>query len=55
MCEDIDATVADLVARGVMVEGGIGDQGWGRLCTIRRPGGGPLGVFEPRHPVAAGS
>ncbi len=55
MCDDIDTTVAELTSRGVVVEGGISDQGWGRLCTIRLPGGGPLGVYEPRHPVAAGS
>ena len=34
-----------------------GDQrpGLGRLITLRLPGGGALGVYEPRHPVAAGS
>ena len=42
-----------LTARGVAVEGGISDQGWGRLITLRLPGGGALGVYEPRHPVAA--
>ena len=55
MCDDIDATVAELGARGVVVEGGISDEGWGRLATIRLPGGGALGVYEPRHPVAAGT
>jgi hypothetical protein len=34
-------------------EGGISDEGWGRLTTIRLPGGGALGLYEPRHPVAA--
>jgi catechol 2,3-dioxygenase-like lactoylglutathione lyase family enzyme len=55
LCDDIEATHAALVARGVVVEGGISDQGWGRLITLRLPSGGPLGVYEPRHPVAAGS
>ena len=54
MCDDIEATVADLTERGATVEGGISDQGWGLLTTIRLPGGGPLGLYEPRHPVAAG-
>lgn len=54
MCDDIEATVADLTARGVAVEGGVSDQGWGLLTTIRLPGGGALGLYEPRHPVAAG-
>ncbi|HEY2225933.1 extradiol dioxygenase [Actinomycetospora sp.] len=54
MCDDIEATVADLSARGVVLEGGVSDQGWGLLTTIRLPGGGALGLYEPRHPVAAG-
>jgi catechol 2,3-dioxygenase-like lactoylglutathione lyase family enzyme len=55
LCDDVEATHAELSARGVVVEGGISDQGWGRLITLRLPGGGALGVYEPRHPVAAGS
>jgi hypothetical protein len=54
MCDDIEATVAELSGRGVTTEGGISDQGWGLLTTIRLPGGGSLGLYEPRHPVAAG-
>ena len=55
MCDDIDATVAELDARGVVFEGGISDEGWGRLASVRLPGGGALGVYEPRHPLAAGT
>ena len=55
LCDDIEATYADLTTSGVEVEGEISDQGWGRLITLRLPGGGALGVYEPRHPVAAGS
>lgn len=54
MCDDVEATVEDLAGRGVAVEGGISDQGWGLLTTIRMPGGGALGLYQPRHPVAAG-
>jgi hypothetical protein len=53
MCDDVEATVADLAARGVVLEGGITDQGWGLLTSIRLPGGGSLGLYQPRHPVAA--
>lgn len=52
VCDDVDATVADLRDRGVEFDGGISDQGWGRLATIRLPGGGRLGVYEARHPTA---
>lgn len=54
LCDDAEATLAELTARGVAVEGGISEQGWGRLITLRLPSGGPLGIYEPRHPVAAG-
>ena len=53
MCDDIEATTADLAERGVNVESGISDHGWGLLTSIRLPGGGALGLYEPRHPVAA--
>jgi hypothetical protein len=53
MCDDIAATVADLTERGVVFEGGTEDHGWGVLTTIRLPGGGAIGLYEPRHPVAA--
>jgi hypothetical protein len=53
MCDDIEATIADLAERGVVVEGGVSDRGWGLLTSIRLPGGGTLGLYEPRHPVAA--
>ena len=52
VCDDVDATVADLRARGVVVEGGVSDQGWGRLATILLPGGGRLGIYEAHHPTA---
>jgi hypothetical protein len=52
VCDDIEQTAADLGARGVAVEGAVSDQGWGRLVTIRLPGGGRLGLYEARHPTA---
>ena len=52
VCDDIEATVAELAGRGIVVEGPITDRGWGRLVTIRLPGGGRLGVYEARHPTA---
>lgn len=53
MCDDVEATVADLVARGVEVTPPA-DRGWGLLSTITLPGGGCLGLYEPRHPTAHG-
>src|SRR4051794_4506588 len=52
VCDDVEATVAELTARGVPVEGEITDQGWGRLTSVALPGGGRIGVYEARHPTA---
>src|SRR3954447_1043313 len=52
VCDDIEETVADLERRGVPVDGPVTNQGWGRLATIRLPGGGRLGVYQARHPTA---
>jgi catechol 2,3-dioxygenase-like lactoylglutathione lyase family enzyme len=49
MCDDLEATMADLCAKGVEL-GPVRDQGWGRVTTIALPGGGELGLYEPRHP-----
>jgi hypothetical protein len=54
VCDDVEATAAELTARGVPLEGGVSDQGWGRLTTIRLPGGGRVGLYEARHPTAFG-
>ena len=52
MCDDVETTTAELRGRGVAVDP-VTDQGWGLLTGIRLPGGGTLGLYEPRHPVAA--
>ena len=49
MCDDIEKTVEELRAKGVEL-GDVSDQGWGRLASIKLPGGGELGLYEPRHP-----
>jgi hypothetical protein len=49
MCDDVDATVADLVTKGVEFTEPVTDAGWGRLTRLRLPGGGEVGLYEPRH------
>jgi predicted enzyme related to lactoylglutathione lyase len=49
MCDDVDATVADLVAKGVEFTQPVTQAGWGRLTRLRLPGGGEVGLYEPRH------
>jgi hypothetical protein len=50
MCNDIEATVRELRSSNVECSP-VADEGWGLLTHIRLPGGGKLGLYEPRHPV----
>ena len=51
MCDDIQATLADLRARRVEVAREVSDQGWGLLAAIRLPDGSEFPIYEPRHPL----
>ena len=50
MCDDIRATVAELKARGAEFSRPIAEERWGSVTTIALPGGGELGLYEPKHP-----
>ncbi len=51
MCDDIDATVAELQRKGVEVSRPISEERWGRLTAITMPDGGELHLYEPKHPT----
>ena len=51
MCDDIEATADELRAKGVELSRPVSDEGWGLVTAIRMPGGGELGLYEPRHPT----
>ena len=48
MCDDVDAFVAEMRKRRVGCEP-VHDQGWGLLTQVTLPGGGKLGIYQPRH------
>ena len=50
MCDDIEATVAELAGKGVEFARPVSDEGFGLMTAIKLPGGGELGLYEPRHP-----
>jgi len=52
MCDDVAATIKTLESRNIKCDP-IADQRWGRLTQITLPGGGKLGLYQPRHPIAA--
>jgi predicted enzyme related to lactoylglutathione lyase len=51
MCDDIHATVAELEAKGVEFARAVSDEGFGLMTAFKVPGGGELGLYEPRHPL----
>ena len=51
MCDGIEATVAELEAKGVEFTSPVANQGFGLVTTLRVPGGGELGLYEPAHPT----
>ena len=48
MCDNIKAFVA-LMKKKKINCGPVQDAGWGLLTELTLPGGGKLGVYEPRH------
>ena len=51
MCDDAHKTVDQLRRKGVEFSRPISDEGFGLLTAIKLPGGGELGLYEPRHPT----
>jgi len=48
MCSDIRALTAAMRKRGIEC-GEVEDRGWGLLTQLTLPGGGKLGIYQPRH------
>jgi hypothetical protein len=55
MCDDVHATVEELTSRGAEFAQPISDERFGLVTAIRLPGGGALGLYEPRHPTPLAS
>jgi hypothetical protein len=48
MCDDVERLVVTLTQRGYACDP-VRNQGWGLLTQVTLPGGGKLGIYEPRH------
>jgi len=51
MCDDLKAEIAALGEKGVKC-GEVQQAGWGSVTQIILPGGGRLGLYQPRHALA---
>ncbi|HEX3961677.1 MAG TPA: extradiol dioxygenase [Trebonia sp.] len=52
MCDDIEATIADLATKGAAATAELTEERWGIVATITLPSGAPLSLYQPRHPLA---
>jgi catechol 2,3-dioxygenase-like lactoylglutathione lyase family enzyme len=48
MCSDVEALKAQL-SKHEIESSPVQDQGWGLVTQVTLPGGGKIGVYEPRH------
>jgi catechol 2,3-dioxygenase-like lactoylglutathione lyase family enzyme len=49
MCDDVRAMAVTLAAKKAAC-GPVVDRGWGLLTDLHLPGGGVIGLYQPRHP-----
>jgi catechol 2,3-dioxygenase-like lactoylglutathione lyase family enzyme len=51
MCDDLKMTMESLKAAKAKC-GAVKEERWGTLTTISLPGGGRIGLYQPKHPTA---
>jgi catechol 2,3-dioxygenase-like lactoylglutathione lyase family enzyme len=51
ICDDLDAEIRGLAEKGVHCSE-IEEARWGSVTKIRLPGGGEIGLYQPKHPLA---
>jgi catechol 2,3-dioxygenase-like lactoylglutathione lyase family enzyme len=51
MCDDLSAEIARLATRGVRCSD-VQEARWGSIVKLRLPGGGDIGLYQPKHPTA---
>lgn len=52
MCDNLEATMQKLKSKGVKFTMPVRELGWGLLTRFEVPGGGEMGIYEPRHATA---
>jgi catechol 2,3-dioxygenase-like lactoylglutathione lyase family enzyme len=49
MCDDVEQFIAEMAAKEISCSP-VEVERWGLITRLTLPGGGTLGVYEPRHP-----
>ena len=53
MCDDLKTQVSALSEKGVQCSD-VQEARWGSITKILLPGGGEVGLYQPKHPTALG-
>jgi hypothetical protein len=51
MCDDLQAEILSLREKGVECSE-VREARWGSITSVKLPGGGTIGLYQPKHPVA---
>jgi catechol 2,3-dioxygenase-like lactoylglutathione lyase family enzyme len=51
MCDDLKAEMASFAKKNVQFSD-VEDARWGSITRLRLPGGGQVGLYQPKHPTA---
>ncbi len=51
LCDDLEAEMQALAAKRVQCSE-VREEQWGSVTAIRLPGGGEVGLYQPKHPTA---
>ncbi|HVS07251.1 MAG TPA: VOC family protein [Candidatus Dormibacteraeota bacterium] len=52
LCDDIEAAAKELERRKVLITRPFDEERWGRVTRITLPGGGRIGLYQPKHRLA---
>jgi len=53
MCDSLKAEMATLAKKGVKCSK-VEEARWGSITKMKLPGGGEVGLYQPKHPTALG-
>jgi hypothetical protein len=52
VCDDVEATRAELERKGATFSSPLIDRGWGLTTMMDVPGADPMMLYQPQHPTA---
>ena len=54
MCDDLATEIARLATKSIACSE-VHEERWGSITGIQLPGGGLIGLYQPKHPIAIAS